>query len=131
MESLKRELKEIDIQISDLKRRKSEIEKKLIESSSDTLEKFRNWYNGSNKGSDPYIPSNPIIRRYINEIDLSDRHRTYHVDDLFEDTLDSIMNGDVYASEQYQYSNDNLLLKDLPVLLEFMKVNIDSFTLDW
>lgn len=129
MKTLKEELDEIKSQISKLEVRKKDIEKKLMDSSTDLIGRFRNWYNSSGKGSDRYIPRNPIIRKSIDDMDLTDRHRTYYIDDMFEVSIYSIMNDE--ASDQYQYKEDILLLRDLPVLLEYMKVNIDSFTLDW
>lgn len=126
---MKEEYDNIVLQIRELQKRKSELEKLMIESSDSFVEKFKLWYNSEDEGHYEWLIDYPLLRALFNQIDTPRRGQTYYLPDLIgEEEFWAFMDGE----EDDEYFNLNDFLKEYqPALEEAMKHNIKSFKCDW
>jgi hypothetical protein len=125
---MKEEYDKIVFQIEELQKRKSELEKLMIESSDSFVEKFKIWFNSEDDGHHDWLITYPLLRDLFDRIDAR-RGQTYHLPDLIgEDEFWAFMDGD----EDDEYFNLKSFLKRYqPALEEAMKHNMKSFKCDW
>lgn len=136
MSELEIELNNINKQINKLKKRKSEIEKKMIDSETNFMKKFKIWYESDNECHHNWLIRSPILRNLIDKWDM-DRHRTY--------TLEEIIGSDEFellvypeeckdwydTEEEFKIQYGKCLVKYKAALEEAMNTDMKSFTCDW
>lgn len=136
MKELKIELDKINNHINELKKRKSEIEKQMMDSETNFMKKFKIWYESDDECHHDWIINSPILRKLLDRRDL-DRHRTYTLEDIIgEDEFTILVYPedckDWYDSEaEFKLEYGRCLVKYKAALEEAMNTDMKSFTCDW
>jgi len=136
IENLMAELDSVDKQISVLTQRRNELQKEIINSSADFAIRFSTWYYGSGGRNLGYAPSIggkfPNFTKWAKEKRFEfDRHRTYELENLFEEQLSLFLDPECYTLTHSPEAIDLLKKEYQPIFEEFMNNNINSFTYDW
>jgi hypothetical protein len=131
IENINKEIAGLDSQIRVLEAKKLKLEKCLMASATSVEERFRLWFDSSNKEHSEWL-----IDRGTKLRDWYDKHRDlqrYREYDVCED-IDYSM-GFILDPEGYEEDGDKMNEDDKTFLLELAKEliesNIGSFTCDW
>lgn len=136
MEELKIELENINKQILELKKRKADIEKQMMDSETNFMKKFKIWYDSDDECHHDWVIGSPILRKLADRMDM-DRHRTYTLEEIIgEDEFTTLVypedSKSWFDSEaEFKLEYGRLLVKYKPALEEAMKTSMKSFTCDW
>jgi len=134
IESIDKEIKDIDNQIEILKKKKEFLLKEQILSAKTFEEQFKYWYEHSEKKHLRDVPDRnkyPLIRKWIEHRDFR-RYQTVNICEYMEDDFAMIYD-DNWRKECFDknFTNKEKYDEVCKLAKELMDNNIGSFTLDW
>jgi hypothetical protein len=125
-------IEEIDNLIEQLKAEKNLIIKEYINSIESFEEKFKYWFlNCDTKEHLKYMPSNPVLRKWIDVRDFQ-RYQTINIEERLEEDFELIINKE-FRQQGFDagWMNQEKYDKIVELAKEVMNENIGSFTIDW